>query len=59
MRGKLHGDARMSVARGVDANNLETRRRVLADSEQVFEDVGRGLLEPGRFESPEGGSRPR
>ena len=40
MSGKLFGYARVSVARGVDANNLETRRRVLADCDQVFEDVG-------------------
>ena len=38
----------MSVARGVDANNLETRRRVLADCEQVFEDVGSGASWNGR-----------
>ena len=32
----------MSVASDADANNLETQRRVLADYEQVFKDVGRG-----------------
>ena len=32
----------MSVASDADANNLETQRRVLADCEQVFEDVGSG-----------------
>ena len=34
--------ARMSVASDAYANNLENQRRVLADCEQVFEDVGRG-----------------
>ena len=42
MSGKLHGYARVSVASDADANNLETQRRVLADCEQVFEDVGSG-----------------
>ena len=32
----------MSVASDYDANNLENQRRVLADCEQVFEDVGSG-----------------
>ena len=32
----------MSVASDADANNLENQRRVLADCEQVFEDVGSG-----------------
>ena len=40
--GKLHEYAHVWVARDADANNLETRRRVLADCEQVFEDVGSG-----------------
>ena len=40
MSGKLFGYARVSVASDADANNLETRRRVLADCDQVFEDVG-------------------
>ncbi len=39
--GKLHVCARVSVASNADANNLSTQRRVLADCEQVFEDVGR------------------
>ena len=38
--GKLHVCARVSVASNADANNLSTQRRVLADCEQVFEDVG-------------------
>ena len=33
----------MSVASDADANNLETQRRLLADCEQVFEDVGSGV----------------
>ena len=37
MSGRLHGYARVSAASDADANNLETRRRVLADCEQVFE----------------------
>ncbi len=32
----------MSVASDAYVNNLETQRRVLADYEQVFKDVGRG-----------------
>ena len=32
----------MSVGSDADANNLENQRRVLADCEQVFEDVGSG-----------------
>ena len=40
MSGKLFGYARVSVASDADANNLENQRRVLADCEQVFEDVG-------------------
>ena len=32
----------MSVAREVDANNLENQRRSLADCERVFEDIGSG-----------------
>ena len=32
----------MSVASDADANKLETQRRLLADCEQVFEDVGSG-----------------
>ena len=32
----------MSVISDADANNLENQRRVLADCEQVFEDVGSG-----------------
>ena len=42
MSGKLFGYARVSVASDADANNLENQRRVLADCEQVFEDVGSG-----------------
>ena len=42
MSGKLFGYVRVSVAHDADANNLETQRRVLADCEQVFEDVGSG-----------------
>ena len=42
MSGKLFGYARVSVASDADANNLETQRRMLADCEQVFEDVGSG-----------------
>ena len=42
MSGRLFGYARVSVASDADANNLETQRRVLADCEQVFEDVGSG-----------------
>ena len=42
MSGKMFGYARVSVASDADANNLETQRRVLADCEQVFEDVGNG-----------------
>ena len=33
----------MPVASDADANNLETQRRVLADCEQIFEDVGSGV----------------
>ena len=40
MSGKPYGYARVSVASDADANNLENQRRVLADCEQVFEDVG-------------------
>ena len=39
---KTVGYARVSVASDADANNLENQRRVLADCEQVFEDVGSG-----------------
>ena len=42
MSGKLHEYARVSVARGVDANDLPSQGWVLADSEQVFEGVGSG-----------------
>ena len=42
MRRKLFGYARVSVASDADANNLETQCWVLADCEQVFEDVGSG-----------------
>ena len=42
MSGRLFGYARVSVASDADANNLENQRRVLADCEQVFEDVGSG-----------------
>ena len=42
MSGKLFGYARVSAASDADANNLENQRRVLADCEQVFEDVGSG-----------------
>ena len=37
---KLFGYARVSV--GNDANNLENQRRVVADCEQGFKDVGSG-----------------
>ena len=40
--------ARVSVARDADANNVENQCRVLADCEQVFEDVGAGPLGTGR-----------
>ena len=43
--GKLHVCARVSVASNADANNLSTQRRVLANCEQVFEDVGSGSPE--------------
>ena len=43
MSGRLHGYARVSVASEADANNLENQRRVLADCEQIFEDVGSGV----------------
>ena len=42
MSGRLFGYVRVSVASDADANNLENQRRVLADCEQVFEDVGSG-----------------
>ena len=42
MSGRLFGCARMSVASDAYVNNLETQRRVLADYEQVFKDVGSG-----------------
>ena len=42
MSWKPYGDARVSVASDADANNLENQRCVLADWEQVFEDVGSG-----------------
>ena len=42
MSGKLHGYARVSVASDADANDFENQRRVLADCEQVLEDVGSG-----------------
>ena len=42
MSGRLFGYARVSVASDADANNLDNQRRVLADCEQVFEDVGSG-----------------
>ena len=42
MSGKLFGYARVSVVSDADANNLETQRWVLADCEQVLEDVGSG-----------------
>ena len=43
MSGKLYGYSCVSVASDADANNLETQRRVLADCEQVFEDMGSGV----------------
>ena len=43
MSGRLYGYARVSLASDADANNLETQRRVLADCEQIFEDVGSGV----------------
>ena len=42
MNVRLLGYARVSVASDADANNLENQRRLLADCEQVFEDVGSG-----------------
>ena len=42
MNGRPYGYARVSVASDADANNLENQRRVLADCEQIFEDVGTG-----------------
>ena len=42
MCGRLFGYARVSGASDADANNWENQRRVLADCEQVFEDVGSG-----------------
>ena len=42
MSGRLFGYARESVAGDADTNNLENQRRVLANYEQVFEDVGSG-----------------
>ena len=42
MSGRLFGYVRVSVVSDADANNLENQRRVLADCEQVFEDVGSG-----------------
>ena len=44
MSGRLFGYVGVSVARDADANNLEKQRRVLADWEQVFEDVGSGAF---------------
>ena len=38
MSGRLHGYARVPVVS--EANNLSMQRRVLADCEQVFGDVG-------------------
>ena len=43
MSGRPYGYVRVSVASDADANNLENQRRVLADCEQVFEDVGSGV----------------
>ena len=42
MSGKLFGYVHVSVASDADANNLDNQRRVLADCEQVYEDVGSG-----------------
>ena len=42
MSGRLFGYARVSVASDAGANNLETQRRLLADCDQVFQDVGSG-----------------
>ena len=42
MSRKLFGYARVSIASDADANNLENQRWVLADCEQVFEDVRNG-----------------
>ena len=42
MSRKLHEYARVAAASDADANNLQNQRRVLADCEQVFEDVGSG-----------------
>ena len=43
MSGRLYGYARVSLPSDADANNVETQRRVLADCEQIFEDVGSGV----------------
>ena len=42
MNGRLFGYTRVPVSSDAGANNLENRRQVLADCEQVFEDVGNG-----------------
>ena len=42
MSGTLFGYAGVSVTSDSDANNLEKQRRVLADCEQIFEDVESG-----------------
>ena len=42
MNGSLFGFARVLVASNTDGNNLENQRRLLADCEQVIEDLGRG-----------------
>ena len=42
MNGRLFGYARVSVVSDADSNNLENQRRLLADCEHVFEDVGSG-----------------
>ena len=48
MNGRLFGYARVSVAREVDANNLENQCRMMADCERVFEDMGSGAAWNGR-----------
>ena len=42
VNGRLFGYTCVSVSSVAGANNLENQCQVLADSEQVFEDVGRG-----------------
>ena len=48
MNGRLFGYTRVSVSNDAGANNLENQRRMLADCEQVFEDMARGPSGTGR-----------